>query len=79
MALRTPNSLYGLVDFVGAGAAEDFVCGIRQGEFLFVLPNLSVLKILRILRRIQQSVKNTEKKKQFDPRPDLREVGPDLA
>ena len=53
--------------FVGAGSTGDFALGKRQGEVFFVRPYVSILKILRILRRSQKWMKNT--KKDFDPDP----------
>ena len=50
--------------FVGARGAGDFFLGRRQRE-MFVSPDVSILKILRILWRIQKWMKNT--KKDFDP------------
>ena len=54
--LWTPILSHGTMCFVGAG---DFVLGIRQGEFFFVRPYVSLLKILRILWRIQKWLKST--------------------
>ena len=60
----SPKWLYRSLGFVGA---RDFVLGIRQGGNFCVPPYVSVLKILRILWRIQKWLKST--KKDFDPDP----------
>ena len=65
--LQTPKWLYGTMGFVGVGGAGDFVLGIRQGEIFLFDPCVSILKILRILWRIQKWMKNT--KTDFDPDP----------
>ena len=59
--LRTPKLSHGTVCFVGAGGAADFVLGIRRGGNFFVPPHVSVLKILRILWRIQKWLKSTKR------------------
>ena len=46
--------------FVGARGAGDFFLGRWQGE-IFFLPYVSMLKVLRILWRIQKWMKNTKK------------------
>ena len=49
-----PEWLYGSMGFVGATGSGDFVLGIRQGEIIFVLPHVSILKILGIWWTIQK-------------------------
>ena len=60
-----PKMVVQNIGFCGARGAGDFVLGIRQGEIFFVRPDVFVLKILRILWRIQKWMKNT--KKDFGP------------
>ena len=54
---------------------EVFFLGRWQVEFFFVSPYVSMLKIFRILWRIDKSMKNTKKDIDPDPTP---VVGPSL-